>query len=214
MSTSLAIPQAGEINRDHFALMGKGAEMLERMADLGEKLTAVKSSLPYGEWEKWIKENLQFSSRTCRRYIEAHDRRGEVLTAGDPVALLNKINGNNRSDVATSEPRKPSTKSNGSCSLAENLEKPDPRETEVYPADDDFSEIDRDDWYSELVSVPDVDVALQNLYSALIVEGCSQQWPEAIRAVQRWLDEHHLGELELAEMEPTSSKLPNWAFVG
>ncbi|PJZ87343.1 DUF3102 domain-containing protein, partial [Leptospira levettii] len=46
--------------------------VVENAIALGRNLEEVKKLVPYGQWEPWVKENLPFTSRTARRYMDLY----------------------------------------------------------------------------------------------------------------------------------------------
>jgi hypothetical protein len=50
---------------------------LEALA-IGKFLSEEKSKLPHGEWEDWMKANLQFTKRTAQRYMSVWEEREEI----------------------------------------------------------------------------------------------------------------------------------------
>lgn len=102
LSTDFA-PEADSINQMHQELVSLGLTMLERMFQIGERLSRIKDQLPHGNWEQWIDDHLQFTSRTARRYIRAFKHRHDALATADPVLFLEEIQGKNeaKSDTTT-----------------------------------------------------------------------------------------------------------------
>lgn len=39
--------------------------------EIGDRLLEAKSIVPYGEWEKWLSENVRLSNRTARHFMKA-----------------------------------------------------------------------------------------------------------------------------------------------
>jgi DUF3102 family protein len=68
--------------------------MLERMFQIGERLSRIKDQLLHGTWEQWVDEHLQFTDRTARRYLRAYKHRHDALASADPVLFLQEIQGN------------------------------------------------------------------------------------------------------------------------
>jgi Protein of unknown function (DUF3102) len=86
--------EAESINQMHRELLGLGLTMLDRMFQIGERLSRIKDQLPHGAWEQWVDDHLQFTTRTARRYIRAFKHRGDGLALTDPVLFLEEIQGN------------------------------------------------------------------------------------------------------------------------
>ncbi len=85
---------AESINAKHAELMGLGKTMMEKMIDLGRELSAIKEKLPHGEWQPWVEQNLKFSPRTARRYLDAYEHRNELTTGSNITEFLQRIYGN------------------------------------------------------------------------------------------------------------------------
>jgi hypothetical protein len=86
--------EADSINQMHRELVSLGLTMLERMFQIGERLSSIKEQLPHGAWEQWVDDHLQFTTRTARRYIRAFKHRHDTLATADPVLFLEQIQGN------------------------------------------------------------------------------------------------------------------------
>lgn len=54
--------------------------------EAGRLLTEQKAEIPEGQWLEWVGNNLEFTERTARRYMEAYGHREELsdrtLTSG------------------------------------------------------------------------------------------------------------------------------------
>ena len=59
-----------EIKRLHNEILGFGKLSLENAIRIGQLLTDQKEELEHGEFIRWIKENLPFTDRAARRYME------------------------------------------------------------------------------------------------------------------------------------------------
>jgi hypothetical protein len=74
-------------------LLGLGMTMLERMFEIGERLSRIKEQLPHGTWERWVNNHLKFTIRTAQRYLRAYKDRQEPLATANPVLFLEQIEG-------------------------------------------------------------------------------------------------------------------------
>jgi DUF3102 family protein len=92
VSTDFA-SEANAIVRMHRKLLGLGMTMLERMFEIGERLSRVKEQLPHGRWERWVDDHLKFTIRTAQRCLRAYKHRQEPLVTADPVLFLEQIQG-------------------------------------------------------------------------------------------------------------------------
>jgi hypothetical protein len=92
VSTDFAF-EANSINQMHRELLGLGMTMIERMFEIGERLSRIKEQLPYGTWERWVDDHLKFTIRSAQRYLRAYKPRREPLATADPVLFLEQIQG-------------------------------------------------------------------------------------------------------------------------
>lgn len=58
------------------AVLEKEIKQLKRttaisILEIGDRLLEAKSIVPYGEWEKWLSENVRLSNRTARNFMKA-----------------------------------------------------------------------------------------------------------------------------------------------
>jgi Protein of unknown function (DUF3102) len=102
VSTDFA-SEADSINQMHRELVGLGLTMLDRMFQIGERLSRIKDQLPHGAWEQWVDDHLKFTTRTARRYIRAFKHRGDGLASTDPVLFLEEIQGKAESKSDTTK---------------------------------------------------------------------------------------------------------------
>jgi hypothetical protein len=56
-----------------------GTNTLLAMAECGRLLIEQKRKLHHGEWERWVKKNLNFSPRTATRYMKISRNRQKVI---------------------------------------------------------------------------------------------------------------------------------------
>ncbi|WP_405758109.1 DUF3102 domain-containing protein [Anaerovibrio slackiae] len=47
------------------------------MMDIGQRLLQAKGAVGYGNWEKWLKDNVDYSPRTAQRLIASYERFGD-----------------------------------------------------------------------------------------------------------------------------------------
>lgn len=47
------------------------------MMDIGQKLLQAKGAVGHGNWEKWLKDNVDYSPRTAQRLIASYERFGD-----------------------------------------------------------------------------------------------------------------------------------------
>jgi hypothetical protein len=85
---------ATELNAMHKDLMAIAEDVLSRAIAIGKKLDAIKTKLAHGAWENWVNDNLTFTSRTARRYIEAYRSRHDPELKTDPEKFMSRIYGN------------------------------------------------------------------------------------------------------------------------
>jgi hypothetical protein len=91
------------INAEHRHVLAAIASGTAHAIKAGELLTQAKQSLVHGEWEDWVKDNLDFSARTARLYMQLYrldPKRQRVadLPLRDAVRWLGKALGENESE--------------------------------------------------------------------------------------------------------------------
>src|SRR5258707_8227910 len=67
-----------EINRLHGEVVKAAKTTLEKAIRIGELLDNIKSTLPYGSWLPWVRENLRFTDRTARNYMRLYEHRAQL----------------------------------------------------------------------------------------------------------------------------------------
>ena len=67
-----------EIISLHNEIIGHFRKGIQKAIRIGELLVKQKASLRYGEFMKWIEDNLPFTDRTARRYIMLYENRERV----------------------------------------------------------------------------------------------------------------------------------------
>ncbi len=55
--------------------------MLQNCVQIGRCLTEAKTALPYGEWGKWLKEEVSYSQRTANHLMRIYREFGHKLTS-------------------------------------------------------------------------------------------------------------------------------------
>lgn len=55
----------------------------QNFLEIGKRLSEAKQLIPHGEWNKWLKDKVDFSDRTARRLIECYSRFGNRTLATD-----------------------------------------------------------------------------------------------------------------------------------
>lgn len=72
--------RVAEINSLHAGVLGNMRRTVNDAIRIGELLTESKMSLAYGEWGAWVKQNLQFTDRTARRYMRFYQWRAQLTS--------------------------------------------------------------------------------------------------------------------------------------
>jgi Protein of unknown function (DUF3102) len=54
---------------------------------MGSRLSTQKNKVPYGQWEQWIEDNLEFDVRTVRRYIQVWEARKLVESQSKDISI-------------------------------------------------------------------------------------------------------------------------------
>lgn len=65
------LPQTQEIERLTTEIIFFKYQTAENMIEVGRRLIQVKGILPHGEWENWLSEKVDFSSRTASNFMRA-----------------------------------------------------------------------------------------------------------------------------------------------
>lgn len=89
LDTRTAEEIAGSINRIK-------SEVREAVLDgsirIGRELMAAKSKVPYGEWGKWLEENVEYSTRTAQNLMRIADEYGRRRTeAMDSLSVTQAV---------------------------------------------------------------------------------------------------------------------------
>jgi hypothetical protein len=82
----IEITTAAQANEAHRRVGQLGNSLKYEALSIGKFLAEQKSTLAHGEWENWVKDNLEFTERTAQRYT-ALFRRREEIGWGDVLAL-------------------------------------------------------------------------------------------------------------------------------
>jgi hypothetical protein len=69
------------LNQMHDDLTGMFNRGITIAIEIGELLDRKKSELPHGSFGKWINENLIFSDRTARNYMQMYKNKDRILEA-------------------------------------------------------------------------------------------------------------------------------------
>ncbi|MDA1136423.1 MAG: DUF3102 domain-containing protein [Proteobacteria bacterium] len=88
MNTELIII-ADDINKQHQLSIKSAKTAIEYAHKTGELLTEAKLYVKHGEWNDWILNNCQFSTRTARAYMQLSKRQLSAdLTIDQTLALM------------------------------------------------------------------------------------------------------------------------------
>jgi hypothetical protein len=80
-----------KIKIEHEAAQAKAGEAVAHAVECGRLLLGVKSKLPHGTFETWIKNNVSFSAETARRYMRVASNRSRVTEMTSLRAALETI---------------------------------------------------------------------------------------------------------------------------
>jgi N6-adenosine-specific RNA methylase IME4 len=104
-----------QINEAHRRFEQSMRGSLELAVEAGEKLSAVRQSLPHGQWLPWLKQHFSGSVRHAQNYMAMFSRRAEIesntqrashLSLRSAVKLLTKSkNGQTRATTPKPEPQ-------------------------------------------------------------------------------------------------------------
>ncbi|MCH8839366.1 MAG: DUF3102 domain-containing protein [Planctomycetes bacterium] len=86
--TAVACDLASEINAEHQACMQAAGKAIEHAMRCGDLLSEAKAKCPYGEWQDWLKQNFDASSRTARAYMRLAENRQMIESKRQSVATL------------------------------------------------------------------------------------------------------------------------------
>lgn len=70
MNEKQLIVLGANINVAHDRVVKAGEDMIEKARRVGEMLVRAKASVPHGDWQEWQQQNLSFSARTARKYMQ------------------------------------------------------------------------------------------------------------------------------------------------
>ncbi|MCW7460136.1 DUF3102 domain-containing protein [Leptospira bandrabouensis] len=79
-------PSVKRIIELHESIIGGIRNVLQNAMTLGEELSKIKENLGHGNWLPWLEENVPFSERSARNYINIYKNRD--LLNRQPVADL------------------------------------------------------------------------------------------------------------------------------
>lgn len=77
----LTVNRASEINQLHSEICGIVKMTIEKAIRIGELLIEQKAECGHGYWEPWMRENLQFSPRSAKRYMNCYRHRDQLKSA-------------------------------------------------------------------------------------------------------------------------------------
>jgi len=79
---------AAAINKEHELFLEHGNSTLQHAVRTGQLLLEAKVKCQHGEWEGWLKRNVQFAVRTAQAYMRLAGKQGTLQAKAQPVALL------------------------------------------------------------------------------------------------------------------------------
>jgi len=91
-------PVAIKANTIHNFVIQRGWEMIKAAIVCGELLTQKKAAVGHGRWERWMRENLDFTQMTATRYMKLFEYKDKIYEY-EPESLraaLHLIRGDNR----------------------------------------------------------------------------------------------------------------------
>lgn len=74
-SNQLKKNEVTEINQLHQSIIQDLSNAVQSAILIGEKLQIQKKVVGHGNWEKWMKENLEFSDSTAKRYVRLFENK-------------------------------------------------------------------------------------------------------------------------------------------
>ncbi|TGM22021.1 DUF3102 domain-containing protein [Leptospira meyeri] len=77
-ANSLKKTEVSEINLLHQSIAQDLSNAVQSAILIGEKLQSQKKVVGHGNWEKWMKENLEFSESTAKRYIRLSENKDQI----------------------------------------------------------------------------------------------------------------------------------------
>ena len=124
-----AISLKGEINANHRECLRAGNETIQHAVQAGELLLQVKSLVPHGQFEKWVKQYCDFSHDVAKGYMAlqrqlstfSKGERAHLLDTAGSVTSLKKLL--KPKENSKSSPKRSPT--SGFSTSAETAEKPD-----------------------------------------------------------------------------------------
>ena len=72
--------RVAEINKLHRSITSNMRRTVKDAIRIGELLTEIKTSLPYGEWGNWMVQNIEFTDRTARRYMRCYRWKAQLTS--------------------------------------------------------------------------------------------------------------------------------------
>ena len=77
-----------EIKELHDQILFHAQTTVEKAVQIGELLTAIKSTLPHGDWLPFLERNFPFTERTASRYMKLFNNR-KLIRKSDTMSVLN-----------------------------------------------------------------------------------------------------------------------------
>jgi len=71
-------PIAIKANTIHNFVTQRGWEMIKAAVACGELLAQKKAKVGHGRWERWMKENLDFTQMTATRYMKLFEHKDKI----------------------------------------------------------------------------------------------------------------------------------------
>jgi hypothetical protein len=75
---AIVVARVREIRRLHEEIGEALRTTLPKAIRVGELLAEQKAEMKHGEWLPWCKDNLPFTDRTARNYMQFYDHRGQL----------------------------------------------------------------------------------------------------------------------------------------
>ena len=85
--TAIEQARVAEVTRLHLEVDDHLRNGLSKALRIGELLADQRGSLKHGDWLRWVRDNLPFTGRTARRYLQLHANRERLKL--DTVSDLN-----------------------------------------------------------------------------------------------------------------------------
>lgn len=79
---------ADTANREHRAAQAAATTMLEHAINTGEALLAARQVCPSNEWERWLRDKVDFSTGAARQYMRIAHLKHVLAQCEEPVASI------------------------------------------------------------------------------------------------------------------------------